>query len=201
MRIEQVYARDRLRRVDSRIWDGLLALVVLVLSVLAFAARVRTPGEPPQALGFALVVVAGVALAWRRRAPLVVAVIVAAAALESPGRPGPRLEGAVRVRIARLNHLSPTSASDRLDPFIRVRASTRNISDEVVSVTKCRVHWRFSRHGRRYVWRPLVWLRPGEAHVIRLNPRPGRAYRPWRYRVRCNVTGWIGTIPESTDAD
>ena len=70
---------DRLRRVDPRIWDGLLALVVLVLGLLAFAARVRTPGEPPQALGFALVVVAAVALAWRRRAPLVVAVIVAAA--------------------------------------------------------------------------------------------------------------------------
>lgn len=70
---------DRLRRVDHRIWDGLLALAVLVLGVLGFAARVRTPGEPTQALGFALVVVAAVSLAWRRRAPLIVAEIVAAA--------------------------------------------------------------------------------------------------------------------------
>jgi signal transduction histidine kinase len=69
---------DRLRRVDHRIWDGLLALVVLVLGVLAFAARARTPGEPA-GLGLALVIVAAVALAWRRRAPLVVAAIVAAA--------------------------------------------------------------------------------------------------------------------------
>ena len=70
---------DRLRRVDPRIWDGLLALGMVVVGVLAFALRDRRPDEPPAALGFALVVVAGTSLAWRRRAPLTVATIVCAA--------------------------------------------------------------------------------------------------------------------------
>jgi len=70
---------DRLRRVDPRIWDGLLALGMVVVGVLAFALRDRRPDEPPAALGFALVVVAASSLAWRRRAPLTVATIVSAA--------------------------------------------------------------------------------------------------------------------------
>jgi signal transduction histidine kinase len=70
---------DRLRRVDHRIWDGLLALVLLIVGPLAFATRLHRPDEPPEALGFALVVVCASALAWRRRAPLVVAVVVIAA--------------------------------------------------------------------------------------------------------------------------
>ena len=70
---------ERLRRVDPRIWDALLALGAVVLGVLAFALRQQRPDEPPAALGFALVVVAGSSLAWRRRAPLTVATIVSAA--------------------------------------------------------------------------------------------------------------------------
>ena len=70
---------ERLRRVDPRIWDALLALGVVVGGVLAFALRQQRPDEPPAALGFALVVVAGSSLAWRRRAPLTVATIVSAA--------------------------------------------------------------------------------------------------------------------------
>jgi signal transduction histidine kinase len=70
---------DRLRRVDPRIWDALLAVGAVVLGVLAFALREQRPDEPPAALGFALVVVAGTSLAWRRRAPLTVATIVSAA--------------------------------------------------------------------------------------------------------------------------
>ena len=70
---------DRLRRVDPRIWDALLALGVVAGGVLAFALRQHRPDEPPAALGFALVVVAGTSLAWRRRAPLTVATIVSAA--------------------------------------------------------------------------------------------------------------------------
>jgi signal transduction histidine kinase len=70
---------DRLRRVDPRIWDALLALGVVAVGVLAFALRYQRPDEPPAALGFALVVVAGGSLAWRRRAPLTVATIVSAA--------------------------------------------------------------------------------------------------------------------------
>jgi signal transduction histidine kinase len=70
---------DRLRRVDPRIWDVLLALGMVVVGVLAFALRDQRPDEPPAALGFALVVVAGSSLAWRRRAPLTVWTIVSAA--------------------------------------------------------------------------------------------------------------------------
>jgi signal transduction histidine kinase len=70
---------DRLRRIDPRIWDALLALGVVAVGLLAFALRDQRPDEPPAALGFALVVVAGGSLAWRRRAPLTVATIVSAA--------------------------------------------------------------------------------------------------------------------------
>jgi signal transduction histidine kinase len=70
---------ERLRRVDPRIWDGLLALGMVAVGVLAFALRDQRPDEPPAVLGFALVVVAGTSLAWRRRAPLTVATIVCAA--------------------------------------------------------------------------------------------------------------------------
>jgi signal transduction histidine kinase len=69
---------DRLRRVDPRIWDALLALGVVAVGLLAFALRDQRPDEPPAALGYALVVVAGSSLAWRRRAPLTVATIVSA---------------------------------------------------------------------------------------------------------------------------
>jgi len=70
---------DRLRRVDTRIWDALLALGAVVLGLVAFAFRLHRPDEPPAALGFALVVVAGSSLAWRRRSPLTVTIIVSAA--------------------------------------------------------------------------------------------------------------------------
>jgi len=70
---------ERLRRVDPRIWDALLAIGMVAVGVLAFALRDQRPDEPPAALGFGLVVVAGASLAWRRRAPLTVATIVCAA--------------------------------------------------------------------------------------------------------------------------
>ncbi|MGZ4146280.1 MAG: sensor histidine kinase [Actinomycetota bacterium] len=69
---------DRLRRIDPRIWDGVLAGVVVAGSVLAFAFRGRTQHELPDVAGFGLVIVAGVSLAWRRRAPLTVFAIVSA---------------------------------------------------------------------------------------------------------------------------
>ncbi len=69
---------DRLRRVDPRIWDALLALGVVAVGLLAFALREHRPDEPPVALGFAMVAVSGASLAWRRRAPLTVATIVSA---------------------------------------------------------------------------------------------------------------------------
>jgi signal transduction histidine kinase len=70
---------DRLRRVDPRVWDALLALAAVSLGVLGFALRQPSPNEPPAWIGYTLIVVAGGSLAWRRRAPLVVLVIAAAA--------------------------------------------------------------------------------------------------------------------------
>jgi hypothetical protein len=77
---------DRLRRVDHRIWDALLALAVLAPSMLAYALQgsggTSTNAEP-DALGALLVVAACVPLAWRRRAPLVVVAAVGAAVAAS----------------------------------------------------------------------------------------------------------------------
>jgi signal transduction histidine kinase len=70
---------DRLRRIDHRIWDALLALGMVLGGVLVFALREHRPNEPAAALGFALVVLAAAPLAWRRRAPLLVATIVSGA--------------------------------------------------------------------------------------------------------------------------
>jgi hypothetical protein len=119
---------------------------------------------------------------------------------ESPGRPGPRLEGALRVRTVRVEVPSPPSTSDPQDPSIYVQASAKNISDEVVRVKKCRAHWRFTRDGRRVVWRPSIWLRPGEKQAVSVDERPGSAYWVSRYRVRCIVTGWVGAIPEPPES-
>jgi signal transduction histidine kinase len=70
---------DRLRRVDPRIWDLLFALAMVAGGVLLFASREVAADEPPDVVGFALVVLAGLSVAWRRRAPLVVAAVVGAA--------------------------------------------------------------------------------------------------------------------------
>ncbi len=70
---------DRLRRVDHRIWDGLFAFGLISGSVLGFASRAHMPDEPPDVAGIGLILVAGLSIAWRRRAPLVVLTVVAAA--------------------------------------------------------------------------------------------------------------------------
>jgi signal transduction histidine kinase len=70
---------DRFRRVDHRIWDALLAILVLAASMLGFLLQSDGPGYPDvDALGAVLVVAACVAIAWRRRAPLIVAAVVGA---------------------------------------------------------------------------------------------------------------------------
>jgi DNA-binding NarL/FixJ family response regulator/signal transduction histidine kinase len=71
---------DRLRRVDPRIWDALLALGLVVLGVVVFALRQPRANEPPAAAGYALIVVAAGSLVWRRRFPLIVLSVVAGAA-------------------------------------------------------------------------------------------------------------------------
>ncbi len=70
----------RLRRVDPRLWDALLALASVVAGVIGFASRGVEPGDAPAVFGMALVLVSSVAIAWRRRAPLLVAAVVCAAA-------------------------------------------------------------------------------------------------------------------------
>jgi len=75
-----VSAWERLRRVDPRIWDGLLALGSLVAGVIAFESRIVRPNDPPVAYGIAIVVVSSVAIAWRRRMPYIVAAVVCGAA-------------------------------------------------------------------------------------------------------------------------
>jgi hypothetical protein len=43
---------DRLRRVDQRVWDGLLAVAVVGLGVLGFALRQPSANEPPAWFGY-----------------------------------------------------------------------------------------------------------------------------------------------------
>jgi signal transduction histidine kinase len=62
--------------VDGRIWDAILAVVLLAVGVLGFVYREPVPHEPPAVVGLLLTGAATVPLAWRRRAPLVVAGIV-----------------------------------------------------------------------------------------------------------------------------
>jgi signal transduction histidine kinase len=72
---------DRFRRVDHRIWDALLAILVLAASMLGFLLQRGGPGRADaDALGAVLVVAACVPIAWRRRAPLIVAAVVGASA-------------------------------------------------------------------------------------------------------------------------
>ncbi len=76
--MEHVGIWERLRRVDHRIWDALLAVVLLAGSVAALMLGPREGTRASTALGVALLLVATVPLALRRRAPLVVATIAVA---------------------------------------------------------------------------------------------------------------------------
>jgi len=76
--VEHVGIWERLRRVDHRIWDALLAVVLLAGSVAALMLGPREGTRASTALGVALLLVATVPLALRRRAPLVVATIAVA---------------------------------------------------------------------------------------------------------------------------
>ena len=69
---------ERLRRVDHRVWDALLAVAVTAAGLLALAIEVRVGDRGLEPDAVALVVASGAALAWRRRAPLVVVVVVGA---------------------------------------------------------------------------------------------------------------------------
>ncbi|MGH2636767.1 MAG: sensor histidine kinase [Actinomycetota bacterium] len=70
---------DRLRRVDHRIWDGLLAFALAASGLAAFVLVPSPHARDVEPIGALLVLAATVPLAWRRRAPLVVAAIVGAA--------------------------------------------------------------------------------------------------------------------------
>lgn len=69
----------RLRRVDHRIWDALLALVVLAGSLVAFlVSRPPRDAHERDLPGLLLLLAVTAPLAWRRRAPLIVAAVVVA---------------------------------------------------------------------------------------------------------------------------
>jgi signal transduction histidine kinase len=74
--VEHVGTWDRLRRVDHRIWDALLALALLAGGILGLVLEPRPDARGPTALGIALLLAQNVPIAWRRRAPLVVAAVV-----------------------------------------------------------------------------------------------------------------------------
>ena len=73
--VEHLGTWDRLRRADHRIWDALLALALLFGGILALAIE-PPDARGPIAIGVALVLAQNVPIAWRRRAPLVVAAVV-----------------------------------------------------------------------------------------------------------------------------
>ena len=69
---------ERVRRVNPLVWDSLLAAVALMLTALSVTLGPLPEGrEEPDLLGWALVMVACVSIAFRRRSPLVVLGVVA----------------------------------------------------------------------------------------------------------------------------
>ena len=75
--MERYGSWDRLRRVDHRVWDALLAVAVLTYALAVFFNTAPAEdGRGPLALPVMLLVTATAPLAWRRRAPLSVAWIV-----------------------------------------------------------------------------------------------------------------------------
>jgi signal transduction histidine kinase len=75
--VERVGGWERLRRVDQRTWDALLALAVLTYVLAAFLSTAPAASDAGSVtVPVVLLVTASVPLAWRRRAPLSVAWIV-----------------------------------------------------------------------------------------------------------------------------
>jgi hypothetical protein len=76
--VEHIGTWDRLRRIDHRIWDTLLAFVMLAGGIAGLLLGQRGEEKASIALGIALMVTSSVPLVWRRRAPLTVAAVVVA---------------------------------------------------------------------------------------------------------------------------
>ncbi len=76
--MDRVSAWERLRQVDHRVWDALLALALLSAATLALALQPPSDPRGPMAVGAALIAAQNLPIAWRRRAPLVVAAVVVA---------------------------------------------------------------------------------------------------------------------------
>ena len=68
----------RIRRVPPWIWDGLLAAALLAIAIPVAFSHVRRPEAAPLWVEVALILTATVPLAFRRRAPVLVLVVVAA---------------------------------------------------------------------------------------------------------------------------
>src|SRR3954464_1901535 len=72
---------ERLRRVDPRIWDAAVAAVVLLIleATLWLERNATTAGNGAGPIAAVLLVVASLALYWRRTRPLAVILVVSAA--------------------------------------------------------------------------------------------------------------------------
>jgi signal transduction histidine kinase len=88
--MDRVSTWERLRRVDRRIWDGLLAVALVGAGAAEVLLGTAPEGALPQPFTLVLTVVGAGAIAWRRRAPRAVALVTGAAAtvLGIPGFPG-----------------------------------------------------------------------------------------------------------------
>jgi signal transduction histidine kinase len=78
--VEQLGIWDRLRRVDHRIWDALLALLLFTLALVGLFVSPPPAGDThaPVAFAIALTACGTASLAWRRRSPVIVAAAVVA---------------------------------------------------------------------------------------------------------------------------
>ncbi|MGH9209888.1 MAG: sensor histidine kinase [Acidimicrobiales bacterium] len=72
---------DRCRRLPDALVDGLLAALLLVITLVTVAVQGDLEDQSLTALGFVLLVAQAVPLIWRRRAPLVVVAVSGAAAI------------------------------------------------------------------------------------------------------------------------
>jgi signal transduction histidine kinase len=84
--METISTWERLRRVNTFVWDGLFAVGIMVVSLAAGASFNATSGRSGWIrlnvgpLGALIVAAASLALIWRRRAPFAVLVVIAALA-------------------------------------------------------------------------------------------------------------------------
>ena len=124
---------QRLRRIDPRIWDGLLTVGILAFAQLDLW-RGREPGstaDRPDLLATALLLVACVPLYWRRRRPLAVAAIVSSAGIAYGVLQHPSTELILPLAVAAYSAaaFAPRSAGQLLVVLAAIAAAVVSQSD------------------------------------------------------------------------